>query len=129
MQAVPYSGKEFSNIEVSTKMILDIYTTMLVIGVVFFILSIYLEKWFLNIFCIIWFLILVVSSLNIEIPYVIQPVMNETTFINGSIYIHNTQEWGLNALLLVFVFINIPLAIYNFTSSKQEGSINKLLHR
>lgn len=109
-------------------MIIDIFNVMLVVGIVFFILSIWWEKWFLNIFCIIWFLILMGSSLNIEIPYTLQPVLNDTTFINGSLYMHSETELGLNALLLVFIFINIPLAIYNYLESKEEGILNKKIH-
>ena len=96
-------------------MILSIFITMLIIGIIFFILAIYWEAWPLNILDIIWFLILTATTLNIEIPYTLQPAINDTTLINGSMYLYSTQEWGLSALLLVFVFINIPLAIYYFS--------------
>ena len=94
----------------------NIFVAMLIIGVILQILSIYWESWPFNILSIIWFLKLSLDSLNIQHLVVYQPFMlDNTTYVNGTYELISHGDIGLSTLLLVFVFINIPLAIYYYS--------------
>ena len=94
----------------------NIFVTMLVIGIILQVMAIHWESWPFNILCIIWFLKLAVDSLNVQHLIVYQPFMlDNTTYINGSYELSTHADFGLSGILLVFAFINIPLAIYYFS--------------
>jgi len=90
-----------------------VFVTMLIAGVVFQILTIYWESWPLAILTAIWFLKLMIDSYNIQTLYVYQPVYNVTSnsVVEGSYGYAQLSDAGLSAILLVFVFVNIVLAI------------------
>ena len=94
----------------------NIFIAMLVIGIVLQLVAIYWEAWPLNILCIIWFLKLTGDVLNIQHLVVYQPfALNNTTYINGSYELVQHGDLGMSAILLVFVFLNLPLAIFYFS--------------
>jgi len=93
-------------------MIETIFATMLIIGIVFQLASIYWESWILSILCIIWFLKLMLDALNIEQLVVYQPVVVNNTLVNGSYTFSSHSDFGLNTIFLLFVFMNVVLAIY-----------------
>jgi len=90
-----------------------VFVAMLMAGVIFQILTIYWESWPLAILTAIWFLKLMVDSYSIQTLYVYQPVYNVTSnsVVDGSYGYAQLSDAGLSAILLVFVLVNIILAI------------------
>ena len=94
----------------------NIFIVMLIIGIVMQILAIYWESWPFNVLCIMWFLKLTLDSLNIQHLIVYQPFMlDNVTYVNGTYELISHGDYGLSSLLGLFIFINIPLAIYYFS--------------
>ena len=91
-------------------MIEAVYITLLIVG---FFLTIYSIEKKSEIFCligvVIW-LLLMAESLNVSVPYSFGYLDNSTgnfTTVNG---LDSYQEWGLSALSLGFVLINLIYA-------------------
>jgi len=95
-------------------MLEGIFITMLVLGVLFQVLTIYWQSSVFAMLSIVWFLKLMVDSFNIQSLIVYQPYCCNNTSINGTYQYIGTQDLGLNAIFLIFVFINVALAIYYY---------------
>lgn len=89
-----------------------IFAVMLVIGVVFQLVSVYWESWIFSILTIIWFIKLMADALNIQELVIYQPVVVNNTVVNGSYSYATNSDFGLSSILLIFVLINLILAIY-----------------
>jgi len=88
-----------------------IFVAMLFIGIIFQILTIYWESWPLAVLTIVWFLKLMLDAYNIQTFYVFQPVVNGSTLVEGSYGYSSVGDAGLSTIFLVFVLINLVLAI------------------
>ena len=93
-------------------MIEIIFAVMLIIGIIFQLVSVYWESWIFSILTVIWFIKLMADSLNIQELIVYQPIEVNNTIINGSYTYATNTDYGLSSILLIFVLINIVLAIY-----------------
>ena len=94
-----------------------IFCIMIAIGVLFQVLAIHWESWVFSILCIVWFLKLAVDSLNLQYIIVYQPVSVNNTLVNGSYNVIKYSDFGLNAIFLIFVFLNLGLAITYLSQS------------
>jgi len=106
-------------------MLENIFIAMLFIGVIFQVLAIKWESYPLAILSVIWFLKLMLDSLDVEKFYVYQPVVNGSTYVNGQIGTHHMSDFGLSAILLVFVMINTILSFVYWQQNqiKNKGKI------
>ena len=94
-----------------------LFAVMIIIGVVFQLASIHWESWILSILTTVWFVKLMADSLNIQQLIVYQPIVVNNTVVNGSYSLTSFSDYGLNAIFLLFILINIVLAIYYKTTS------------
>jgi len=98
-------------------MLQNVFIAMLLIGILYQVLTIKWESWPLAILSSIWFLKLMVDSYNIQVVYTFQPFVNGSTIVPGEIGVYSVADGGLSAILLVFVFINIVLAIVYWSTT------------
>ena len=98
-----------------------LFAVMLLIGIFFQVISIYWESYIFCILTAIWFMKLIADAFNLQYLIVYQPVEVGGVLENGSYEFIGFQDYGLQAILFVFVFINIVLAIYYKSQSSLRG--------
>jgi hypothetical protein len=97
-------------------MLESMFILLFVIAIIIFLLGIKEDIIAYYIISLVMFLVLFISALGIEIPYII--ASNTTTFTEGS---HVYQEGGLSALCLIFVFIDIVMMLLHWLEGRKRS--------
>lgn len=100
----------------------SLFVIFLIITVIFQIIAVYEKSIIFTMSSLIFWLVLMANSLFIEVPYTVG-YLNDTGDINIISQSHSYTDYGLSALCLIFVFVNILLMIMNYTQWKEESQI------
>jgi hypothetical protein len=96
-------------------MLESIFILLFVIAIIIFLLGIKEDIIAYYVVSLVIFLVLFISALGIEIPYII--ASNTTTYTTGS---HVYSEGGISALCLIFVFIDAIMMLVHWLDLRKK---------
>jgi len=96
----------------------SVFALLFVAALIIWILSINLKSIVFNFVSLISWLVLMVQALYIEVPYHIT-ITNATSIVEATTGAHVYNEYGLSALCLGFVFINLITLILLYMDWKE----------
>lgn len=100
----------------------DLFVIFLVVTVVFQIIAVYEKSVIFTMTSLIFWMVLMANSLYIEVPYTIG-YLNDTGNLTIITRSHVYSDYGMSALCLIFIFVNIFLMIMNYTEWREEGEM------